>query len=203
GLAWLVLEFVESGPQTPAYWERLGQGLARLHQVSAPAFGLDHPNFIGSLPQRNTWHEEWVSFFIHERIDPMLEAAVKRGALSIKEVRAMERLYQRLPDLFPPEPPALIHGDLWGGNLLCDVNSQPVLIDPAVYYGHREMELAFMRLFDRQPPAFLEAYEEIWPLAPGFRDRIDVYHLYPLLVHVNLFGGSYAGSVRRILRPFT
>lgn len=202
GYAWLLMEYVPTGRPGPAYWSQLGEGLARLHGHTQAAFGLDHDNYIGALPQANTPETDWVRFFSQHRIAPMLRQAVEGGYLGQAEVRAWERLQAQLTAIFPSEPPALLHGDLWGGNLLCHASGQPVLIDPAVYYGHREMELAFMTLFDRQPPAFYAAYEAIRPLAPGFRDRIDLYNLYPLLVHVNLFGSSYAGSVRQILRPF-
>lgn len=100
------------------------------------------------------------------------------------------------------ESPALIHGDLWSGNLMADVTGQPVFFDPAVYYGHREIELAFMTMFDRQPPIFYEAYQEIFPLESNYRDRFDVYNLYPLMVHVNLFGSSYLRSVSQILKRY-
>lgn len=202
GYAWLLMDYVPPGRPGPDYWETLGAGLARLHQVTAPRFGLDHDNYIGSLPQANGPAADWSTFFITRRIAPLLKMALDRGAIGPAEARAWDALSSRLPSIFPDEPPALLHGDLWGGNLLCNQAGQPVLIDPAVYYGHREAELAFMTLFDRQPPAFYAAYEAVQALAPGFRDRIDLYNLYPLLVHVNLFGGGYVSSVRQILRPF-
>lgn len=200
--AYLLLEFIEEGRRSSQFWHHLGLGLARLHQQTASVFGLNHDNYIGALTQSNHQHASWTDFFVQERLQPMLRMAVNRGRMP-KEMRAdFQRLFTQLHTFFPDEPPALIHGDLWGGNLLCDAQGAPVLIDPAVYYGHREIELAFMTLFDSQPSAFYEAYESVWPLETGWRDRFDLYNLYPLLVHVNLFGGGYLNSVRHILRQY-
>ncbi|MEM7659817.1 MAG: fructosamine kinase family protein, partial [Bacteroidota bacterium] len=128
--------------------------------------------------------------------------ARSKGLVDKQDLQRFDQLYRRLPDLIESEPPALLHGDLWGGNLMTDLSGSPVLIDPAVYYGHREVELAFMTLFDRQPPAFYEAYEEVYPLASDWESRIQLYLLYPLLAHVNLFGTGYVGSLRSALQPY-
>jgi protein-ribulosamine 3-kinase len=113
-----------------------------------------------------------------------------------------ERLFHRLDTLFPTEPPALLHGDLWSGNFLCDTQGRPVLIDPAVYYGHREMDLAMTRLFGGSDAALYAAYTDEWPLERGWEERVDLCNLYPLLVHVNLFGGSYITQVEAVLRRY-
>ncbi|MEL6256125.1 MAG: fructosamine kinase family protein [Bacteroidota bacterium] len=197
--AYLLMEFIQSRPKSSDYWEDFGQKLALLHLNSQDNFGLDHDNFIGALPQSNQPRDNWIDFFIEERIEPMLKQAISKGQLSESIRDDFEQLYQNLPSLFPQESPSLLHGDLWGGNILADEKGQVCIIDPAVYYGHREMELAFMTLFDSQPLKFYEAYHELYPLEEGFGDRFDVYNLYPLLVHVNLFGGSYVGSVKRVL----
>ena len=200
--AFLVLEWVEQGRQGRDYWTFFGEQLARLHQHSQEQFGLDHDNYIGALPQRNPLTDSWTDFFIQHRLQPMVKMALDRGHLARGDQQNFERLYQRLPDMFPEEKPALLHGDLWGGNILNGLDGHPVIIDPAVYYGHREMELSFMTLFDRQPPIFYEAYQSIAALANDWEDRIDLCNLYPLLVHVNLFGGGYIGSLRSALRKY-
>ena len=200
--AWLLLEYIEPASRSANYWQDFGKKLAMLHQHSSDAFGLDYDNYIGALPQQNNKHSDWIHFFVQERIQPMLEMAISKRAFGSDIKHSFDKLYQQLINIFPTEPPALLHGDLWGGNIVTNKNGLAAIIDPAVYYGHREMELAFMTLFDRQTQAFYNAYEEISPLSPGWQDRLDLYNLYPLLVHVNLFGGGYAGSVRQILNRY-
>lgn len=198
--AFLLMEFIQSAPRSIDYWENFAQNLALLHLNSQDTFGLDHDNFIGALPQSNKHHHNWVDFFITERIEPMLSMAIRKQELKVSIRSDFETLYKVLPEIFPQESPSLLHGDLWGGNIITNSEGKACIIDPAVYYGHREMELAFMSLFDSQPLKFYEAYHEVYPLENGFGDRFDIYNLYPLLVHVNLFGGSYAASVKRILK---
>lgn len=198
--AFLVLEYLEPGRRVRDFDERLGRGLAALHRFGAPSFGLDHDNFIGRLHQRNASTATWADFYRERRLLPQLERAVERG-LAPQELRGgFERLFARMDDAAgPPEPPARLHGDLWGGNLHVDEHGEPCLIDPAVYGGHREVDLAMMRLFGGFSQATFDAYGEAFPLAPGHEDRVALYQLYPLMVHVNLFGGSYVGSVLRAL----
>lgn len=198
--AYLGMEFIASGKRAPDYWEDFGRRLARLHKQTQASFGLDHDNFIGALPQSNTQHANWIDFFIQERINPMVEMAIRKGTFEAKIRDDFEKLFIKLPQLFPLETPALLHGDLWGGNILSDKKGKVWLIDPAVYYGHREMELAFMTLFDSQPAEFYQAYQEVYPLSTGFASRFAIYNLYPLLVHVNLFGGSYISAVKHGLK---
>jgi fructosamine-3-kinase len=196
----LVLELIETGRPAPDFDERLGRALAALHRFGAPNFGLDHDNFIGRLPQSNAVKSTWVGFYRGERLEAQLRRAVDGGMGSQRMRRGFERLFVALDGLVgPPEPPARLHGDLWGGNLLCDAAGAPCLIDPAVYGGHREVDLAMMRLFGGFGPRVFAAYEEGWPLADGAADRVPLYQLYPLMVHVNLFGGGYLGSVEAAL----
>jgi fructosamine-3-kinase len=194
--AFLALEWIEVGAPGPEHDEQLGQGLAALHRAGAERFGLREDNFIGRLPQSNRSHGDWAAFYAEERLAAQLRMAKQAGRLPRPIARALEALIEELPRLCgPEEPPARLHGDLWGGNALVDSAGRPCLIDPAVYGGHREMDLAMMRLFGGFSQRVFSAYDEAWPLAGGHRERVDLYQLYPLLVHVNLFGGSYVGSL--------
>jgi fructosamine-3-kinase len=197
----LALEWIETGAPRGDHDERLGQGLAALHRAGAEGFGFAADNFIGRLPQSNRSHASWASFYAEERLGAQLRMARKAGRLPERVARALEALIEELPSLCGPEEPAArLHGDLWGGNALADATGRPYLIDPAVYGGHREVDLAMMRLFGGFSERVFAAYDEAWPLAPGHRERVDLYQLYPLLVHVNLFGGSYVGSLEAAIR---
>jgi fructosamine-3-kinase len=196
----LVLELLLPRPPAPSFDENLGRGLATLHARSAPGFGLDYDNFIGPLPQSNRSTASWSDFYAHERLEPQLRRATDVGRLSPSLARDMRRLLGKLKALVgPAEPPARLHGDLWAGNLMCDEDGAPCLIDPAVYGGHREMDLAMMRLFGGFSARTFQAYEEAFPLAVGHAARVGLYQLYPLLVHLNLFGGSYLAGVQSAL----
>ncbi len=196
----LVLELIASGSAARDFDERLGRGLAALHRSGTPGFGLDHDNFIGRLPQSNAPAPTWTDFYRTRRLEAQLRRASDEGLATTRMRRGFDRLWGALDELIgPPEPPARLHGDLWGGNLLCDDRGAPCLIDPAVYGGQREMDLAMMRLFGGFGPRVFSAYEEAWPLANGHRERVALYQLYPLMVHVNLFGGAYVGSVEASL----
>jgi fructosamine-3-kinase len=201
--SFLVLELLTEGRAERDFDEQLGRGLARLHRFGAPCFGLDHDNFIGSLPQRNHARDSWAEFLWSERLEPQLARAVASGRATARMREGFERLSVELAQLVgPSEPPSRLHGDLWGGNLHIDEVGAPCLIDPAVYGGHREMDLAMMRLFGGFGEAVFGAYREEWPLAPGHDERVALYQLYPLMVHVNLFGGGYAASVERSLARY-
>ena len=196
----LALELIQSAPRASDFDDRLGRGLAALHRHGAQAFGLDHDNYIGRLPQKNTFGVAWPEFYRVRRLGAQLKEAVDSGLASARLRRDFERLFTQLEDLCgPPEPPARLHGDLWGGNLMTDDRGEPCLIDPAVYGGHREIDLAMMKLFGGFGPRVFAAYQEAWPLADGYRERVALYQLYPLMVHVNLFGGGYVGSVAAAL----
>jgi fructosamine-3-kinase len=198
--AFLALDRISSGRRRPDFVEALGRGLAALHRFGAPSFGLDHDNFIGRLPQANQPAPTWAEFYRARRIEPQLRLAAEQGLASPRMLRDGERLLAAMEEkVGPPEPPARLHGDLWGGNLLVDDQGAPCLIDPAVHGGHRELDLGMMRLFGGFGARVFEAYHEALPLAPGHEERIPLYQLYFLLVHVNLFGGSYVASVERAL----
>lgn len=199
----LVLEWIERGRRGPAHDEELGRGLAALHMAGAEQFGYPIDNLIGSIPQPNGRRPDWPSFYGEQRVLAMTRTAIDDGRLPESFAARAERLAARLPNLLgPPEPPARLHGDLWSGNAIADAAGAPVLVDPAVYGGHREVDLAMMRLFGGFSDRVFAAYEEVAPLAPGAPERRRLLQLYPLLVHVVLFGGSYVGSVDRTLDAY-
>ena len=201
--AYLVLEWVEPGRPSSDFDERLGRSLARLHLAHASSFGFDSDNFIGSLPQSNHGEATWPEFYLKRRLAPQVKRAVDSHRLDASTQRAFEKLARRLPELFSVfEPPARLHGDLWGGNLHVDASGVPCLIDPAVYGGHREMDLGMMRLFGGFSQRAFAAYAESYPLLPGFEERVPLTQLYPLLVHVNLFGGGYSTSVKQVVMRY-
>lgn len=202
GTGFLVLEYVEEGNSLPESAARFGEALAALHRHRNDRFGLSYDNFIGRLPQSNAWHDSWVDFFIYERIEPQLRMAVDAHKLPVSTIGRFKSIFKKLPDIFPQEPPGLLHGDLWSGNYMYDTGGRPVIYDPAVYYGHREIELAFTYLFGGFSSAFYKAYNNAYPLISGFGERKDLYNLYPLLVHTNLFGGRYTRQVEAIAAQF-
>ncbi len=193
--AFLILAWVEAGSKSSGSLTALGQQLAVMHQCTAPNYGFDHDNYMGSLQQSNTRHDTWSDFFINERLQPMVQTAISRNLLTIQQAGLFERLYARLPQLFAEEQPALLHGDLWGGNYLIDTEGKPYLIDPAVSYGHREFDIAMTTLFGGFSAGFYSAYNEAYPLTTGWQQRTALWNLYPLLLHLNLFGRSYLPQV--------
>lgn len=206
-LSWILMPFIPTGGGGKKAQEAFGRGLAGMHRAGQregqTEYGLDHNNYIGRLPQNNAPMPDWPEFFIERRIRPQLEAAVEAGLMSPESFKQLDAITLKIASIFPEEPPALLHGDLWGGNYLYTDDDTAALIDPAVYYGHREMELAFTMMFGRFAPRFYEAYEETWPLAPGFEHRKDLCNLYPVLVHVNLFGHGYTGQAKSILKRYS
>jgi fructosamine-3-kinase len=198
GARWLALEWLALAPSVPTRsLAALGRGLAALHRLGAPAFGFPTDNFLATLPQRNAAAPTWPAFYVEHRLRPLAELGIARGRLP--DVRgALDALAAR-PDRFgPAEPPARLHGDLWWGNVAA-CGGEPVLIDPAVYGGHREIDLAMLALFGPLPAPLLAAYDEVWPLADGWRARLPLHQLYPLLAHAVLFGGGYGAQVAHVL----
>ena len=197
--AYLATEWLEFGRATRETEARLGRRLARLHQVTRDRFGWHRDNTIGLTPQHNDWSNSWVAFFKEQRLGFQLELAAKNGFTgSLQEQGA--HLLKRLPVFFEGDAPrpALLHGDLWGGNWgSCD--GEPVIFDPAVYYGDPESDLAMTRLFGGFGPAFYEAYAELIPPASGSHDRSDLYQLYHVLNHLNLFGSAYLGRAQELI----
>jgi fructosamine-3-kinase len=201
---YLALEWVERGQLSAEGVEQLGHGLARTHAAEAPAFGDFRPasgaeTRFGSLALPNDPTEDWPSFYAERRLRPLARLASERGALEPAGVAAVERVCGRLPELAgPAEPPARLHGDLWGGNVMAGADGLPWLIDPSAYGGHREIDLAMLRLFGAPSERVFDAYDEVAPLAGGWEERVGLYQLLPLLVHALLFGGSYRSSAEHM-----
>lgn len=193
----MVLEWIDTGTKDPDFFERFGQLLAQLHRTTAPEYGYSDDNFLGRTPQPNRAEgiekTHWPSFYWHKRLRWQLALAEDNGLVSDTLVRHMAHIEDRIEAILaaPAEAPSLLHGDLWAGNYIVSRQQEPVLIDPAVYYGHREAELAMTRLFGGFRAEFYQAYERTWPLAPGADYRMPIYQLYHVLNHLNLFGKSY------------
>lgn len=198
----LLTSFINKGIPAPNFWKNFAIGLARLHGCTQSHFGFYENNFIGSLPQSNSPHFYWTDFLISERLSPLLKEGYDKKIFEKSDLKNAERLYRLLPTIFPQEPPALLHGDLWSGNYLVTAEGTPCIFDPAVYYGHREMEIAMTLLFGGFDQQFYRYYNEITPLEKGWEQRIEICQLYPLLVHAILFGGSYVSSVKTLLKRF-
>ena len=196
GWQYLLLSYLTPADDTPALHGALGRGLAALHARPAPGFGGTPDNLFGSLPQRNRAAGSAAEFFWCSRLLPQLERA--GAALGAADRARFAELRGRLPRLIPPEPPALVHGDLWHGNLLFTARG-PALIDPAVAFSHREVDLAAMQLFGGVPGQVFAAYAGALPPAEGWEDRVALWNLYPLLAHVNMFGAGYLSRLREAL----
>ncbi|MBK22296.1 MAG: fructosamine kinase [Flavobacteriales bacterium] len=199
--SFLILNYIKTEPETNQLWENFGIQLNKLHQTKSNSFGLDTPNYIGSIPQVNKWCATWSEFYVTQRLELQLKTAVEKGHLK-GMIKQFEKLYHQLDELFPEEPASLIHGDLWRGNFISGENSTPWLIDPAIYFGHREMDIGMTLLFGGFDINFYRAYNSENPLEKDWEERVPLTQLYPLLVHVNLFGGQYEASVKSILNRF-
>ncbi len=204
---YLLLEMIEGGRRSPAFWETFGRSLAQMHMADTASYvpggkyGFYRDDYIGATRQINRPHPSWTDFYREERLEKQFRMA--RSFFDDADSVRIHRLLDHLEDhLAEPERPALLHGDLWGGNFMTDGDGNPVLIDPAVYVGNAEADIAMTELFGGFAPAFYEAYRSEYPFAPGYEDRRDLYHLYHLLNHLNLFGSSYLPGVLRILRRY-
>lgn len=199
---YLLLEWIEKGNPAPDFWEQFGSGLAELHRKEQPYFGWHHSNYIGKIPQCNTKHDTWDEFYASCRIMPMVEALFNKGRFTKEDIVAAGKFCNRLDELFPVEPPSLLHGDLWSRNFIVANNGQVAIFDPSVYYGHREMDLGMAQLFGGFDQRFFDAYHETFPLEHGWEDRIKLTEAYPLLAHAAMFGGIYISKARDVLHYF-
>jgi fructosamine-3-kinase len=202
GHDFILLEFIESVSRKADFWETLGKQLAALHSHTSPKFGFEHNNYIGLTQQINTWETDGHNFFAEHRLRYQAELAKHQKRLDTPTYHLLLTFITKLPSIVPTQPSSILHGDLWSGNIHVGPQGEPVLIDPAAYYGWAETDLAMMTLFGSPPETFFRAYESARPLEPGYRDRFDVYNLYHLLNHLNLFGESYLSSVQSILRRY-
>lgn len=205
--AYLLLEYVRSACPQRNYGEMLGHMLAEVHRAAVDntarkgRFGFYRDNYIGQIRQKNKGNDSWIEFFRTSRMAVQFDLAA--DYLDKEDRRKCQNLLDHL-DKFLIEPafPSLLHGDLWSGNVMPDSQGNPMLIDPAVYVGHHEADLAMTELFGGFPPEFYDAYHEIIPREPGYADRRDLYNLYHLLNHLNLFGSSYLAAIRRIVKRY-
>lgn len=199
---YLFLQWVEEGERTEGFWKSFGEKLAMLHRVTNEQHGWDETNYMGSVPQANTFYKNWCSFFAAERLAPMAAKCAAKGLLTNQLLSQLEALEKKLPDIFEEEAPSLLHGDLWSGNFMCNRQSEPVLIDPAIYFGHRSIDLAMTTMFGGFSKPFYEAYHYHFPFPANYKEQWAVCNLYPLLIHLYLFGTGYLPQIQNTLKQF-
>lgn len=197
-ISYLLIEYIKPGKPSADFWEIFAENLAILHRTTQPFFGLDHSNYIGSLPQINSVETSASDFYIRRRLEPQFKLARDKG-FKFPDLTAF---FRNVSDVIPNEPPALLHGDLWSGNYLVSEFGTPVLIDPAVAYAPREMDIAMMHLFGGFSEALFRSYNQIFPLHPLWKERISLWQLYYILVHLNLFGAGYFPKAKEIIDQY-
>ncbi|MEM9051984.1 MAG: fructosamine kinase family protein [Bacteroidota bacterium] len=200
---WFIMTYINSAAKTEDFWESFGRSLAKMHRATSADHGLDHNNYIGTLIQRNKKIDKWHDFFRENRILPLLKIAESKGVLDNRLRHQFDILLDNVENFFPAERPSALHGDLWSGNYMIDNRGAATIFDPAVYYGHREMDIGMTKLFGGFDQKFYNSYNEDFPLESGWEERIEVANLYPLLVHLILFGRHYLGQIEATLRRFT
>ena len=201
----ILLEYIESSSEDENFAEKLALSLAELHRMSQEHYGLDHDNYIGSTPQKNALEKDGIVFFRDQRIDFQRQLARRSGLLPVTIDKEIDSLCDELGKFLniSGEKPALLHGDLWSGNYFPDSEGKPCVFDPAVYYGLREADLAMTELFGRLPQKFYDVYQEVFPMNSGYEERKDLFNLYHVLNHLNIFGSSYLSSVQQIVKRYT
>lgn len=196
--SYIVLEWLEMGGGNTHFWEEMGRKLGAMHKAtSQQGFGWDINNTIGSTPQINTWTADWAEFYTQHRLGYQFQLARRRGG----NFPQQEKLLAAIPELLANHQvqPSLVHGDLWGGNAGCTASGEPVIFDPATYFGDREVDIAMTELFGGFPGGFYRGYNEVFPLDPGYEKRKTLYNLYHILNHFNLFGGGYGSQANRMI----
>lgn len=199
----LLLEWISEGEKTANFWKKFGEQLACLHRKSAEYFGLEENNYMGNVRQRNTQHLDWNQFYATERLLPLIQRCNQKNLINIKHEKLFEKLIFKLSSFFPDEKPSLLHGDLWRGNVMCDHNGEPVLIDPAVYFGHRSIDLGMTALFGGFDRLFYEAYHYHFPFPANYKEQWEICQLYPLLIHLYLFGPGYLPQIEKVLASYS
>ncbi len=200
--SFLLLDWLESAPESPDFWSVLGEGIAKIHKKSAKYFGLNEDNYFGSLAQTNSRLSNWGQFFVRNRLMPMVKLATENSIFDKQILNRFDKYFDLAENIFPEEEPSLLHGDLWKGNIMTNSLGLPCLIDPAVYYGHRELDIAMTKFVGNFPPEFYEAYQGIYPLQPDWEVRKDFSMMYYQLAHLNLFGLSYYPLVEENLHKW-
>ncbi|MCA0132204.1 fructosamine kinase family protein [Winogradskyella alexanderae] len=198
-ISYILMEYVTSKSPTKADFSRLGLQLANLHKHSSASFGLDYNNFIGRLKQQNNLTNSWIDFYGSQRLGIQFKLASNNGLLKDSEIPSSELIKSYLETICQDIKPTLLHGDLWNGNFLIATDGTPYLIDPSVYFGHAEIDIAMSKLFGGFDISFYNAYHIQNPITAHYQKRLEIYQLYYLLVHLNMFGASYYSSVKRVL----
>lgn len=199
---YLLLEWIETSTPTIIDWENFGRNLAKLHQNTAKQFGWNEDNYMAIVLQPNKQTDSWSEFYANNRIMPMMKLLQNKQLITSKQVKSAENMCKQLGSIFPKEKPSLIHGDFWNGNILANQKGDFTIIDPAIYYGHREMDIALAKLFGGFDDAFFDAYQEAFPLEKNSEERLPIAQLFPLLIHAYLFEGYYVKDVQTILKKF-
>jgi protein-ribulosamine 3-kinase len=201
--SFILMEYIQSGKPVENFDRIFGIHLAEMHLISDAQFGFEYDNFIGNLSQSNRKTPQWNDFFINQRIRPQIEKGIQHKIFRENIRDQADSLEKKIYDILPEEAPSLLHGDLWSGNYMVSFSGMPALIDPAVYYGFREMDIAMMLLFGGFGKNVFEAYQHHFPLQPEWKERVTLCQLYPLLVHANLFGGSYVNQSLEIIKRYS
>lgn len=198
----LVMEYIDTGNPAENFWDNFGERIACLHHQTGNNHGLDYPNYIGKIVQPNFTHDNWPVFYANERILHFADKALSKNLIDNEQMKEIEKLSGKFSDIFPEEKPSLLHGDLWSGNFMEASNGLAAIFDPAVYYGNREMDIAMSLLFGGFDRKFYEAYQYHFPLQQGWEQRVELCQLYPLLVHLILFGGHYHQQVMDVIKKY-
>lgn len=201
-LQFLILKWIEKGTPQEKTWEIFGSNLAKMHSIPQPYYGFTEDNYLGTLVQKNPQCISWKDLYSNFRILPLAEKLFNDKKFNSKDLLSTEKFCNSINEIFPTENPSLLHGDLWSGNFIISNTQEIYFIDPAVYYGHREMDLGMSKLFGGFSPLFYESYNEVFPLENGWKARLPYTQLYPLMFHAYEFGGFYIDEVKNILKNF-